>query len=82
KDALIGGTINEGQTIEMLVTVENEDTLFAKIVNLLESAQTQKSKTATFIENLEDNYVKFVLLLVPTFIIFCHFVLGWTWLSA
>lgn len=82
KDALIGGTINEGQTIEMLVTVENEDTLFAKIVNLVESAQTQKSKTATFIENLEDNYVKFVLLLVPTFIIFCHFVLGWTWLSA
>lgn len=82
KDALIGGTINEGQTIEMLVTVENEDTLFAKIVNLVESAQTQKSKTATFIENLEDIYVKFVLLLVPTFIIFCHFVLGWTWLSA
>lgn len=82
KDNLIGGTINEGQTIEMLVTVENEDTLFAKIVNLVESAQTQKSKTATFIEGLEDNYVKMVLLLVPIFILFCHFVLGWTWLAA
>lgn len=80
--ALIGGTINEGQTIDMLVTVENEDTLFAKIVNLVESAQTQKSKTATFIENLEDGYVKFVLLLVPFFILFCHFVLGWEWLTA
>ncbi|MGT2958085.1 cadmium-translocating P-type ATPase [Streptococcus bovimastitidis] len=82
KDNLIGGTINEGQTIEMLVTVENEDTLFAKIVNLVESAQTQKSKTATFIEGLEDNYVKMVLLLVPIFILFCHFALGWTWLAA
>lgn len=79
---LIGGTINEAQTIDMLVTVKNEDTLFAKIVNLVESAQTQKSKTATFIENLEDGYVKFVLLLVPFFILFCHFVLGWEWMTA
>lgn len=81
-DDLIGGTINDGQTVEMLVTVENEDTLFAKIVSLVESAQTQKSKTATFIENLEDSYVKIVLLMVPIFIFFCHFILGWTWLSA
>lgn len=79
---LIGGTINQGQTIEMLVTVENEDTLFSKIVNLVETAQGQKSKTATFIENLEDKYVIFVLLLVPSFIIFCHLILGWTWLDA
>ncbi|WNZ90386.1 heavy metal translocating P-type ATPase [Streptococcus iniae] len=81
-DDLIGGTINKAQTVEMLVTVENEDTLFAKIVNLVESAQTQKSKTATFIENLEDTYVKIVLLMVPIFIFFTHFILGWEWLSA
>ncbi|MGT2933017.1 heavy metal translocating P-type ATPase [Streptococcus catagoni] len=79
---LIGGTINQGQSIVMEVSVENEDTLFAKIVSLVESAQSQKSKTATFIENLEDKYVKFVLILVPSFILFCHFILGWTWLDA
>ncbi|MGT2769253.1 heavy metal translocating P-type ATPase [Streptococcus ictaluri] len=79
---IIGGTINQGQTIEMLVTVENENTLFSKILNLVESAQTQKSKTATFIESLEDGYVKFVLLLVPSFILLSHFVLGWTWMDA
>ncbi|MBA2795737.1 heavy metal translocating P-type ATPase [Streptococcus porcinus] len=82
KESLIGGTINEGQTIEMIVTVENEDTLFAKIVNLVESAQTQKSRTTTFIESLEDHYVKAVLLLVPLFILFCHLALGWSWLDS
>lgn len=67
---LIGGTINQGQTIDMLVTVENDNTLFAKIVSLVESAQGQKSKTATFIESLEDSYVKFVLVLVPAWMLF------------
>ncbi|HER7029628.1 TPA: cadmium-translocating P-type ATPase [Streptococcus pyogenes] len=79
---LIGGTINQGQTIDMLVTIENDDTLFAKIINLVESAQEKKSKTATFIESLEDGYVKFVLVLIPAFILFSHFVLSWTWLAA
>ncbi|AUG50688.1 putative heavy metal-transporting ATPase [Streptococcus pyogenes] len=79
---LIGGTINQGQTIDMLVTIENDDTLFAKIINLVESAQEKKSKTATFIESLEDGYVKFVLVLIPVFILFSHFVLFWTWLAA
>ncbi|VTS12772.1 heavy metal translocating P-type ATPase [Streptococcus pseudoporcinus] len=82
EDSLIGGTINEGQTIEMIVTVENGDTLFAKIVNLVASAQTQKSRTTTFIENLEDHYVKTILLLVPIFILFCHLALAWPWLDA
>ncbi|HES0817452.1 TPA: cadmium-translocating P-type ATPase, partial [Streptococcus pyogenes] len=79
---LIGGTINQGQTIDMLVTIENDNTLFAKIINLVESAQEKKSKTATFIESLEDGYVKFVLVLIPAFILFSHFVLSWTWLAA
>ncbi|HEQ4212350.1 TPA: cadmium-translocating P-type ATPase [Streptococcus pyogenes] len=79
---LIGGTINQGQTIDMLVTIENDDTLFAKIINLVESVQEKKSKTATFIESLEDGYVKFVLVLIPAFILFSHFVLSWTWLAA
>ncbi|MGT2887038.1 heavy metal translocating P-type ATPase [Streptococcus didelphis] len=82
EDQLIGGTINQGQTIEMLVTVENENTLFAKIVSLVESAQEKKSKTASFIDNLEDSYVKLVLILVPSFIVISHFALDWTWLSS
>ncbi|MGT2772119.1 heavy metal translocating P-type ATPase [Streptococcus marimammalium] len=76
-DSLIGGTINLKNQITMTVTVENKDTLFAKIVSLVEEAHENKSKTASFIEGLEDNYVKAVLLLVPIFILTSHFLFGW-----
>ncbi|MCU9533777.1 heavy metal translocating P-type ATPase [Streptococcus sp. CSL10205-OR2] len=81
-DSLIGGTINLDNQITMTVTVENKDTLFAKIVSLVEEAHENKSKTASFIEGLEDNYVKAVLLLVPIFILVSHFIFGWEWLDS
>lgn len=74
---IIGGTINQGETVEMEVSVENKDTLFAKIVNMVEEAQTRQSKTSTFIERLENTYVKVVLVLVPAFILFAYLVLHW-----
>lgn len=81
-DFLIGGTLNQGSSIEMAVTVENGDTLFDKIISMVETAQKSKSKTATFIENLEDHYVKAVLILVPSFILFTALILGWDWKDA
>ncbi|MBJ8325358.1 heavy metal translocating P-type ATPase [Streptococcus pacificus] len=81
-DTLIGGTINLDNQISMTVTVENKDTLFAKIVSLVEEAHENKSKTASFIEGLEDNYVKAVLLLVPVFILASHFIFGWAWIDS
>ncbi len=80
--AVIGGTINQGPTITIQVTAEKGDALFDKIVQMVENAQESKSKTATFIENMEDSYVKAVLLIVPLFILFVHFALGWDWLTA
>ncbi|MBY5034291.1 heavy metal translocating P-type ATPase [Streptococcus gallolyticus] len=76
-ETVIGGTINQGETIELQVLVENDNTLFAKIVNMVEEAQECNSKTTTFIEKLENGYVKGVLILVPSFILFSYFVLGW-----
>lgn len=76
-EIIIGGTINQGETFEMQVTVENKDTLFAKIINMVDEAQTRQSKTTTFIEKLENTYVKIVLVMVPVFIFFAYFVLGW-----
>ncbi|NQJ68707.1 heavy metal translocating P-type ATPase [Streptococcus suis] len=80
--AVIGGTINQGPTVTVQVTAEKGDALFDKIVQMVENAQESKSKTATFIENMEDTYVKVVLVVVPLFILFVHFVLGWDWLTA
>ncbi|HFU3705251.1 TPA: heavy metal translocating P-type ATPase [Streptococcus suis] len=80
--AVIGGTINQGPTVIVQVTAEKGDALFDKIVQMVENAQESKSKTATFIENMEDTYVKVVLVVVPLFILFVHFALGWDWLTA
>lgn len=80
--AVIGGTINQGPTVTVQVTAEKGDALFDKIVQMVENAQENKSKTATFIENMEDTYVKIVLAVVPLFILFAHFALGWEWLTA
>ncbi|RRR53191.1 heavy metal translocating P-type ATPase [Streptococcus suis] len=80
--AVIGGTINQGPTVTVQVAAEKGDALFDKIVQMVENAQESKSKTATFIENMEDTYVKVVLVVVPLFILFAHFALGWDWLTA
>ncbi|MGT2743448.1 heavy metal translocating P-type ATPase [Streptococcus plurextorum] len=79
---VIGGTINQGPTVTVQVTAEKGDALFDKIVQMVENAQESKSKTATFIENMEDTYVKVVLVVVPLFILFAHFAMGWDWLTA
>ncbi|MDG3132692.1 heavy metal translocating P-type ATPase [Streptococcus suis] len=81
-NTVIGGTINQGATVTIEVTTEKGEALFDKIVQMVENAQESKSKTATFIENMEDTYVKAVLLIVPTFILLAHFLLGWEWLVA
>lgn len=76
-ETIIGGTINQSETIELEVLVENDNTLFSKIVNMVEEAQARNSKTTTFIDKLENGYVKGILILVPTFILFTCLVLGW-----
>lgn len=75
---VIGGTINEGNLFNILVTVEDNNTLFSKIIRLVEEAQSSPSKTASFIESLENTYVKVVLIGVPVFILFVYFILDWT----
>lgn len=77
-DTVIGGTINQGETIEIIVTAASGDTLFDKIIAMVEVAQKTKSKTATFIEQLEDYYVKAVLICVPLFIVITIFILNWS----
>ncbi|OFL48324.1 metal-transporting ATPase [Nosocomiicoccus sp. HMSC067E10] len=78
-DEVVGGTINEGNRIDMEVTVEDSNTLFAKIIRLVDEAQSSPSKTASFIESIEDTYVKVVLVGVPLFIALAYFVLDWGW---
>ena len=78
-DEIIGGTINEEAAFDMTVTVEDKDTLFSKIIRMVEEAQDSPSKADSKIQQIEDTYVKIVLLSVPLFIIAMPLLLGWSW---
>lgn len=76
-ETVFGGTINTGNAFKMQVTKTSGETLFAQIIQLVENAQNEKSQTASFIEKIENIYVKLVLISVPLMILATHFILGW-----
>ncbi|OJF95361.1 heavy metal translocating P-type ATPase [Alkalibacterium sp. 20] len=78
QDEVIGGTINVSRAVEIEVKSEYSDTLFAKIIRMVDEAQGTPSKTATFIESIETRYVKIVLIFVPVMMLIFYYVLGWT----
>lgn len=79
---VIGGTINEEEAFDMVVSVEDQDTLFSKIIRMVEEAQDSPSKTDSIIQRIEDTYVKVVLLSVPLFIVVMPLVFQWSWEEA
>lgn len=78
-DELIGGTLNLSHALTLEVAVDSSNTLFAKIIRMVEEAQGTPSKTATLIEKIENKYVVGVLILVPLMIALFYFGLNWTW---
>ncbi|MCE8290242.1 heavy metal translocating P-type ATPase [Listeria monocytogenes] len=76
---VFGGTVNVSSAITVKVTQTFENTIFSKIIRLVETAQSEPSKTARFIERFEDVYVKAVLLFVLVMMFLPHFALGWSW---
>ncbi|EJE1833104.1 heavy metal translocating P-type ATPase [Listeria monocytogenes] len=76
---VFGGTVNVSSAITVKVTQTFDNTIFSKIIRLVESAQSEPSKTARFIERFEDAYVKAVLLFVLVMMFLPHFALGWSW---
>lgn len=78
-DEVYGSTLNLEDVLTIEVTKESGDTLFAKIIRMVEEAQGTPSKTASFINHIENIYVKVVLLFVPLMIAVFYFVLDWTW---
>lgn len=75
---LIGGTINLNHAFKMEVTETSENTLFSKIIRLVNEAQNTPSKTATFLNNFENIYVKVILAIVPLAIFVPYFFFGWS----
>ncbi|MGD6801023.1 heavy metal translocating P-type ATPase [Rossellomorea aquimaris] len=76
---IFAGTVNLNGAITVEVTKPSNETLFQKIIDLVHSAQSEKSPSQLFIEKFEGTYVKFVLLAVLLMMFLPYFLLGWSW---
>ena len=82
KEDVFAGTVNMTGSITIQVTKASHDTLFQKIIQLVQSAQSEKSPSQLFIERFEGTYVKVVLSVVLLMFFLPHFILGWSWQEA
>ncbi|WP_404330828.1 heavy metal translocating P-type ATPase [Mesobacillus maritimus] len=78
-DEVFAGTVNLRGSITVEITKPNHETLFQKIINLVQTAQSAKSPSQQFIERFEGKYVKTVLVVVGLMMFVPHFALGWSW---
>lgn len=76
-DEVFGSTINGNGSFIMEVTKDSNETLFAKIIEMVNQSQSNMTKTATKIQKIEPKYVKIVLVLVPMFIIGSYLLTSW-----
>jgi Zn2+/Cd2+-exporting ATPase len=78
-DEVFAGTVNINGAITVEMTKPSSETLFQKIIDLVQSAQSEKSPSQLFIERFEGTYVKVVLIVVFLMMFLPHFLLGWSW---
>ncbi|PAV28102.1 heavy metal translocating P-type ATPase [Virgibacillus profundi] len=72
------GTVALDGTITVKITTRPNETLFQKIIQLVQSAQDEKSPSQLFIEKFEGTYVKVVLAVVAIMMFLPYFLFGWT----
>lgn len=78
-DTVFGSTINGTGTFTMEVTKENEDTVFSKILQLVNQNQDNQTKAASIIQKFEPKYVTVVLIAIPLFVLLAPVLLDCTW---
>jgi Zn2+/Cd2+-exporting ATPase len=78
-EEVFAGTVNLTGAITVQTTKASNETLFQKIILLVQSAQSEKSPSQLFIERFEGTYVKTVLAVVLLMMVLPHFLLGWSW---
>ncbi|HZH62087.1 MAG TPA: heavy metal translocating P-type ATPase [Metabacillus sp.] len=78
-DEVYAGTVNGSGSITVSVTKKSTETMFQKILDLVQSAQSEKSPSQQFIEKFEGTYVKAVLIMVAIMMVLPHYLLGWSW---
>lgn len=79
---VFAGTVNLSGTITVNVSKPNSESLFQKIINLVQSAQSEKAPSQVYIEKFEGTYVKVVLIAVVAMIFLPPYILGWDWTTS
>ncbi|MFB1083333.1 heavy metal translocating P-type ATPase [Jeotgalibacillus sp. JSM ZJ347] len=82
KDAayeVFAGTVNLTGAVQVKVTKKNSETMFQKIIELVQTAQSEKSPSQLFIERFEGKYVKAVLAVTLLMMFLPHYAFGWSW---
>ena len=78
-DDVYGSTINGNGAITIEVTKDSSETVFAKILELVNQSQSNLSKKATKIKKLEPKYVTAVMIIVALYIVAMPLIFGATW---
>ncbi len=77
-DFVFGGTINAGGSFNLVAKKTSEETVIAKIIQMVQTTQNSLSPTASLINKLEPIYVSIVLLAAPIFFLIGWKLLNWT----
>ncbi|WP_249872799.1 heavy metal translocating P-type ATPase [Oceanobacillus saliphilus] len=75
---VFSGTVALDGTLTVRITTKPSETLFQKIIQLVQSAQEEKSPSQLFIEKFENAYVYIVLIVVAIMMFLPYLAFGWT----
>lgn len=78
-DTVFASTINGSGTFTMKATKENKDTVFSKILQLVNENKNNQTKATTIIQKFEPHYVILVMVTIPLVIILGPFLFNWEW---
>lgn len=78
-DEVFAGTLNGEGALYIEVTKSAEHTLFAKIVKMVEDAESEVPESQRFIKKFEAIYARIVVALTLALIFLPPFVLSWSW---
>lgn len=81
-DEVFGGTLNGQSTFDMRVTKASDETVFAKIIQMVQTAQATPTKMASVIQRFEPLYVKVVLAALPLVFLAGPLLLHWSWMTS
>ncbi|WP_339183556.1 heavy metal translocating P-type ATPase [Oceanobacillus sp. FSL W7-1293] len=78
-DEVYAGTVNLGSSLQIEINTLPTETMFQKIIELVQNAHEERSPSQQFIEKFEGLYVNIVLITVAVMMFLPHFLFGWSW---